>query len=213
MASTYPYQFQPQPPPLPRTTGGKRGPSGPLIVSSSSEDEESDTNECLHPALQQQSNVRTDLLPRNGHILPPACLRSTVGIDRLTSQLPSPRKDSNTACGTEISTSETEVETVLPSNPRAEAHTPSLNFAHEHDHDYDNVASPSSSTSSGPIYVRPPGFKTHAQQVECIRSKLARKKSRPPAVITVKDELKHREETPSKAKTRRGRFSRSHQLC
>ena len=43
MASTLHYTFQPQPPPLPKTTGGKRGPSGPInIASSSSEDEDSD---------------------------------------------------------------------------------------------------------------------------------------------------------------------------
>ena len=38
-------------------------------------------------------------------------------------------------------------------------------FAYELDHDYENVASPCSSTASGPTYVRQPGFRHHAHEV------------------------------------------------
>lgn len=43
--------------------------------------------------------------------------------------------------------------------------------AYEHDHDYENVASPGSSTASGPVYVRPPGFSHHAQEIKKTKKK------------------------------------------
>lgn len=81
------------------------------------------------------------------------------------------------------------------------------NFAYEHDHDYESVSSPCSSTSSGPIYVRPPGFTHHAQDVEVtnVKNKLKKKKYSTP-LATVREGCKKREATPPKLKPRRGTF-------
>ena len=185
--TSFPYPFQPQPPPVPRMTGGKRGPSGPLTVSSSSEDEDSDTSESLPPPPIQQLTVKTGGVPR------------------------SPRKDTAsvmTLASPDVG-AESDVETTpsLPPSPRVSASSPPpSNFAHELDHDYENVASPCSSTASGPIYVRPPGFTHHAQEVESVKSKIVRKKSRPTAVIPIREGFKKREQTPPKTKPRRGEF-------
>ena len=112
----------------------------------------------------------------------------------------------STADGAE-SDCETSASVSLPPSPRSSAVSPpNTNFAHEHDHDYENVASPCSSTNSGPIYVRPPGFTHHAQEVECPRSKIVRKKSRPATMISMREGLKKREQTPPKSKPRRGKF-------
>ncbi|CAH1775412.1 unnamed protein product [Owenia fusiformis] len=64
------------------------------------------------------------------------------------------------------------------------------------DHDYENVASPGSSTSSGPIYVRPAGFKYHGQEIK--QSKSKKKKT-----ISLKDGLRRGEPIPPKGKPRR----------
>ncbi|XP_069121061.1 uncharacterized protein [Argopecten irradians] len=70
--------------------------------------------------------------------------------------------------------------------------------AYEHDHDYENVASPSgSSTASGPVYVRPPGFKHHAQEIK----KTKKKKT---ALLEFRSSgLKKRAPTPPKVRPRR----------
>ncbi|KAL8594612.1 hypothetical protein ACOMHN_011352 [Nucella lapillus] len=222
MASSYPYQFQPQPPPVPpRMTGGKRGPSGPLTVSSSSEDEDSDTSECLPPPPVKPMTVKVAEVPdvppspRNVPVLPLATPRSKIGGGKYASSQFSPRKEmtsvimlvSSDSVGAEGGGNESDTETTpsLPPSPRGAVVSPSSsNFAHEHDHDYENVASPCSSTASGPTYVRPPGFTHHAQEVESVKSKLARKKSRPAAVISLREGFKKREQTPPKTKPKRG---------
>eukprot|EP00916_Digyalum_oweni_P017697 GHVL01029080.1.p1 GENE.GHVL01029080.1~~GHVL01029080.1.p1 ORF type:complete len:244 (+),score=19.45 GHVL01029080.1:722-1453(+) len=215
MASSFPYQFQPQPPPVPRMTGGKRGPSGPLMVSSGSEDEDSDTSECLQPPVIHQVTVKTTVAPKS-----PRCVqivqlptpRMKTGGGKFTpTPIINPRKDTlsvMTVAPPDHIGDETDTETnhpSLPSSPRESVTSPtSSNFATEHDHDYENVASPCSSTASGPIYVRPPGFTHHAQEVESVQSKIVRKKSRPAAVISLREGFKRREQTPPKAKTKRG---------
>ncbi|XP_076451784.1 uncharacterized protein LOC143287572 [Babylonia areolata] len=217
MASSFTFQFQPQPPPVPRMTGGKRGPSGPLIVPSSSEDEDSDTSECQPTPPVQQMPVKMAEVPRsprNIPVLPLATPRSKIGGGKFAPCQLSPRKDTasmitlvsseNVISETVDNDSDTETTPSLPSSPRGAAVSPSLsNFAHEHDHDYENVASPCSSTASGPIYVRPPGFTHHAQEVESVKSKLVRKKSRPAAVISLKEGFKKQEQTPPKTKPKR----------
>ena len=212
----FPYQFQPQPPPVPRMTGGKRGPSGPLTVSSSSEDEDSDTSECLPPAPAQQVTVKTSEAPKSPRpvpVLPLSTPRIKTGGGKFAPSQVSPRKDgvsvltmaSVDQTGAESGESDTETTPSSPPSPRDCATSPPpSSFAHEHDHDYENVASPCSSTASGPIYVRPPGFTHHAQEVESVKSKLARKKSRPAAVISLREGFKKREQTPPKTKPRRG---------
>lgn len=215
MASVLQYQFQPQPPPVPpRMTGGKRGPSGPLTVPSSSEDEDSDTSEST-PSLQPQKNTQmNDTLPGPRVDKMPTVALSPRGKTSGGKFFPaplSPRKDSipiltTTETIDHGADADSDGETVpsLPSSPRLPVSSPSpSSFAHEHDHDYDNVASPCSSTASGPIYVRPPGFTHHAQEVESVKSKIVRKKSRPAAVISLKEGFKRREQTPPKAKPRR----------
>ncbi|XP_046377221.1 uncharacterized protein LOC124149582 [Haliotis rufescens] len=79
--------------------------------------------------------------------------------------------------------------------------SPSIStYGCEHDHDYENVASPNSSTASGPIYVRPPGFKHHAQAIE---AKSRHKKKKTTTLLSLRDGLKKREQTPPKYKARR----------
>ncbi|OWF43082.1 uncharacterized protein LOC110460234 [Mizuhopecten yessoensis] len=70
--------------------------------------------------------------------------------------------------------------------------------AYEHDHDYENVASPSgSSTASGPVYVRPPGFRHHAQEIK----KTKKKKT---ALLEFRSSgLKKRAPTPPKVRPKR----------
>lgn len=69
---------------------------------------------------------------------------------------------------------------------------------YEHDHDYENVASPGgSSTASGPVYVRPPGFQHHAQEIR-------RKKKKSTGLLERREGLKSRAPTPPKVKSRRG---------
>ncbi|CAG5132970.1 unnamed protein product, partial [Candidula unifasciata] len=82
------------------------------------------------------------------------------------------------------------------------------NFAYEHDHDYESVSSPCSSTSSGPVYIRPPGFTHHAQKIEVtnVTNKLKKKKSST-ILATVKEGCKKREATAPKLKPGRGRQS------
>ncbi|CAL1545909.1 unnamed protein product [Lymnaea stagnalis] len=91
-----------------------------------------------------------------------------------------------------------------PVSPKDRSSSPFSNFAYEHDHDYDNIASPSSSTSSGPIYVRPPGFKHHAQEIvaHSVRSNLKKKKCSA-TLVSVREGFKKREATPPKLKPKR----------
>ncbi|KAK6177687.1 hypothetical protein SNE40_015740 [Patella caerulea] len=75
------------------------------------------------------------------------------------------------------------------------------NYATEHDHDYENIASPCSSTASGPTYVRPPGFEHHAQEIVS-NSKIKKKKT---ALFPSRENLRKREQTvtPPKVKPKR----------
>ena len=72
------------------------------------------------------------------------------------------------------------------------------------DHDYENVSSPgSSSTASGPTYVRQPGFTQHAHEV-IAKPKIKKKKTT--ELLSVKNGLRRREPTPPKNKPKRGRY-------
>lgn len=201
MASAFQYQFQPQPPPLPRTTGGKRGPSGPLTVSSSSEDEDCDLKSTTKIIDALPSPHATQIISVSNPIF------HISNGSKVTSGYHSSKKDTITLV-TENTISHSGLEaSTSPSSPRLPAASPPHSqFAHELDHDYDNVSSPNSSTASGPIYIRPPGFKHHAQEVESLKSKLVRKKSRPAAVISLKDGFKQQDQTPTKVKPRRGEY-------
>ncbi|GFN75878.1 hypothetical protein PoB_000238400 [Plakobranchus ocellatus] len=68
---------------------------------------------------------------------------------------------------TSLLLSPTDVSTGSDGDARASSPTSSSSnsFAYELDHDYENVASPCSSTASGPTYVRQPGFRHHAHEV------------------------------------------------
>ncbi len=85
-------------------------------------------------------------------------------------------------------------------------HSPTGHVEHDYalpDHDYENVNSPgNSSTASGPIYVRQPGFTHHAHEVTVSRPKIKKKKT---ALLSVKDGIKRREPTPPKTKPKRGK--------
>ncbi|ESO90458.1 hypothetical protein LOTGIDRAFT_123177 [Lottia gigantea] len=72
----------------------------------------------------------------------------------------------------------------------------SSSYATEHDHDYENIASPCSSTASGPTYVRPPGFEHHAQEI--LSSSVKIKKKKTSALFAHRESLRKREPTPPK---------------
>ena len=131
----------PQPPP-PKQHGGKRGPSGPIQIINSSDEEE--TDHCDSVSLPNPT-------PRNRPVSPSV---STFGCD--------------------------------------------------HDHDYENVASPNSSTASGPVYVRPPGFKHHAHEIVA-KSRIKKKKTATP-FLSLKDGFRRREQTPPKMRPKRGAY-------
>lgn len=91
--------------------------------------------------------------------------------------------------------------------PQVRSKSPSIQQAceaYEHDHDYENVASPVSSTSSGPIYVRPPGFRYHGHEILAKREKIKKKKTTPLLDFPVR--LRRRAPTPPKIKPRKGEF-------
>ena len=70
--------------------------------------------------------------------------------------------------------------------------------------DYDNVSSPCSSTASGPVYVRKPGFTHHAHQIkeEVVKQKVKKKKT----VLSFKDSIKKRDQNLPKSKPKRSKF-------
>ncbi|XP_012944291.1 uncharacterized protein DDB_G0271670 [Aplysia californica] len=355
MASTRPYTFQPQPPPLPRTTGGKRGPSGPInIASSSSEDEDSDqsitdfsppvpsrlsvTDLASGPSTKSNAVITVSSLssPRNNFVtkkstgllpsprslsnashvisgsfnhssgssscssgsnslfgsntissgnginvanhgaigqsvttttttplinnansstsssLPPAVpgpltiqAHSTLNNktsafttqNSLTSNATNSTASSSITCGNNAGGSSSSssdngnatnsantgslvaattsssasspssrtcsVPEAASTSPRERSCSPASNFAYEHDHDYENVASPCSSTASGPTYVRPPGFNHHAQEITVSSKNKLKKKKSSAAFISVRDGFKKREATPPKIKPKR----------
>ncbi|XP_013416853.1 uncharacterized protein LOC106178273 [Lingula anatina] len=91
-----------------------------------------------------------------------------------------------------ISVSSTSTTTSSPSTPSPNASS-----------DYENVASPGgSSTASGPIYVRPPGFAHHGQEIlKTPASKPSWRKKR--AILAMKEGLKKREPTPPRPKSKK----------
>ncbi|XP_011434467.1 uncharacterized protein [Magallana gigas] len=86
----------------------------------------------------------------------------------------------------------------LPPSPRSSVNSSSsVQHAYEHDHDYENVASPSgSSTASGPVYIRPPGFRHHAQEIKKVKKKKTTE-------FDFKSALKKRAPTPPKVRPKR----------
>ncbi|XP_061197517.1 uncharacterized protein LOC133205681 [Saccostrea echinata] len=86
----------------------------------------------------------------------------------------------------------------LPPSPRSSVNSSSsIQHAYEHDHDYEPAASPSgSSTASGPVYIRPPGFKHHAQEIKKVKKKKT-------TVFDFKSALKKRAPTPPKVRPKR----------
>lgn len=190
-------------PPCVKQTGAKRGAPGPLIVTTS--DEDSSDGEAIplsgrgHVSrVSPRSNVTsiTDTYPSLKLDL------SRALTDKL---LPEAKQDSHRH---EIHRHEkSEVRQLhVAHTARAASPSPEAGFSahrqacdgYEHDHDYENVASPSgSSTASGPVYVRPPGFQHHAQEIR-------RKKKKSNGLLERREGLKSRAPTPPKVKPRRG---------
>lgn len=172
-------------PPCVKLTGGKRGAPGPLIVTTSDEDS------CSDGELPQAS-PRAPLASR---ISPRSNLNDTFH--------PNLKLDLQTVIRTDAR-SETKTDIV---RPRASSPSPTPNphqqafDGYEHDHDYENVASPSgSSTASGPVYVRPPGFQHHAHE---FRQETRRKKKKPTGLLNRREGIKSRAPTPPKVRARR----------
>ncbi|RUS73953.1 hypothetical protein EGW08_018291, partial [Elysia chlorotica] len=75
-----------------------------------------------------------------------------------------PKSDTAASSTLQLSPSEASSEGDVHANSPTSSSSNSC-FAYELDHDYENVASPCSSTASGPTYVRQPGFRHHAHEV------------------------------------------------
>lgn len=180
-------------PPCVKITGGKRGAPGPLIVTTSDEDS-SDGEFPQSPRapvsrISPRANV-TDTYP-------------SFKLD-LTRALPT---DTGHTSRTEAYRQERTEVRVPPHTARPASPSPQPGYnahrqaceGYEHDHDYENVASPSgSSTASGPVYERPPGFIHHGQEIR-------RKKKKSTGLLERREGLKSRAPTPPKLKPRRGR--------
>ncbi|WAR15660.1 hypothetical protein MAR_005765 [Mya arenaria] len=205
-------------PPCVKLTGGKRGAPGPLIVTTSDEDS-SDGENCqqspralLNPRPSPRANV-TDTYPSLK-----LDLSRTLVSDKLTSEKLFSNNNNNNHANSNVSTNErtshgqethrherTEVRLQGGAHTaRAASRSPEAGYSahkqacdgYEHDHDYENVASPSgSSTASGPVYVRPPGFTYHAQEI--------RRKKKKSGLLDRREGLKSRAPTPPKVKPRR----------
>ena len=149
--------------------------------------------------------------------LPPASVHKTHGgkkgatslikfddevIPIITPRLNHSQGSKRVAAGPLVTTSDEEEssDVSLPPSPRSNVTSLNQNReACEHDHDYENVASPSgSSTASGPVYERPPGFRFHAHEI-----KKTKKKKTAVSFMDFKSGLKKRAPTPPKVKPRR----------
>lgn len=183
-------------PPCVKINGGKRGAPGPLIVTTSDED----SSDGEFPQSPRGHVTRITPKPNSN----------------ITDTYPSFKLDLTRVLPTDTgSTSRTETYRQERSELRNHSHTarpaspspqPGYNAhrqaceGYEHDHDYENVASPSgSSTASGPVYERPPGFTHHAQEIR-------RKKKKSTGLLERREGLKSRAPTPPKVKPRRGNF-------
>lgn len=174
-------------------TGGKRGAPGPLIVTTS--DEDSSDGE----PLQQSpgAHVFTRISPRaNVTDMYPSL---KLDLSRTFSEFKSDRDRAELFrldWTTEMKTQSTAVQALSTLPDSAHAHQQACE-GYEHDHDYENVASPSgSSTASGPVYVRPPGFKHHAHEIR-------RKKKKPSGLLDRREGIKSRAPTPPKVRPKR----------
>lgn len=171
-------------PPCIKLTGGKRGAPGPLIVTTSDEDSGSDGE---LPQASPRAPLATRISPRSN----------------LTDTYPNLKLDLHSVIRTDART-DTRTDIVRPRasspSPTPTPHQQAYD-GYEHDHDYENVASPSgSSTASGPVYVRPPGFQHHAQE---IRQEARRKKKKPTGLLDRREGIRSRAPTPPKVKARR----------
>lgn len=180
-------------PPCVKLTGGKRVAPGPLIVTTS--DEDSSDGEVFPPSPRAQPTSR--ISPR-ANVASDAY--SSLKLDLSRTLQDRHDKGPDTSSRHERSENRVHSFTARASSPSPE---PTVNAhrqayeGYEHDHDYENVASPSgSSTASGPVYVRPPGFQHHAQEIR-------RKKKKPTGLLDRREGLKSRAPTPPKVKPRR----------
>ena len=192
-------------PPCVKQTGAKRGAPGPLIVTTS--DEDSSDGEAIP-------------LSARGHV---SRVSPRANVTSITDTYPSLKLDLSRALSDKLlpdakqDTHRHEIhrhekpevrQLHVAHTARAASPSPEAGFSahrqacdgYEHDHDYENVASPSgSSTASGPVYVRPPGFQHHAQEIR-------RKKKKSTVLLEQRREgLKSRAPTPPKVKPRRGK--------
>lgn len=193
-------------PPCVKLTGGKRGAPGPLIVTTSDEDSASD-GESILPAspravFTSRISPRANLTENHPPNLKLDLTR--VLFDRSSDksmEIPeSFRYDRNSEHKCESRSQYQGTSRTVsppPSGPGSNSHHQQACDGYEHDHDYENVASPSgSSTASGPVYIRPPGFQHHAQEIR-------RKKKKSPGLLDRREGLKSRAPTPPKVKPRR----------
>jgi hypothetical protein len=165
------------PPATPKQTGGKRGaPGAPLLILHESDDDLGDLDS-LPPS--PRAAIGNTPSPRNLQASLPSSLPSSLPLS-LPLSLPSSLPSS------------------LPFDHQAY-------HAYEHDHDYENVASPTSSTASGPIYVRPPGFKHHAQEITAKRVK-KKKTATAGALVDIREGIRRRAPTPPKLRPKRGKI-------
>lgn len=180
-------------PPCVKLTGGKRGAPGPLIVTTS--DEDSSDGEVLQQS--PRAHVTARISPRaNVSDMYPS-LKLDLSRTYAEFKTDRDRLDPYRQERSEIKT--------YPATARVSSPSPDQGYSshrqacegYEHDHDYENVTSPSgSSTASGPVYVRPPGFQHHAQEIR-------KKKKKPTGLLDRREGLKSLAPTTPKMKHRR----------
>ena len=194
-------------PPCVKLTGGKRGAPGPLIVTTSDEDSASDGEN--FPVNSPRATLTSRISPRS-NFTDSRTFATSDTYPNLKLDLSRALTDRNERHPETTFTrheprceTRTQPPTARTSSP-SPSPTPGLTShqqacdGYEHDHDYENVASPSgSSTASGPIYVRPPGFEHHAQEIR-------RKKKKSTGLLDRREGLKSRAPTPPKMRSKRG---------
>ena len=172
--------------------GGKRGLTLNNQPSSQDEQDENMNLPSTHPKTGGKKGAPAGLITitDQGEIIPLGSVHNSLQQQGSKRGAPGPL----------VTTSDEETDS-LPPSPRSNVTSSSSVHQESYalDHDYENVASPGgSSTASGPVYIRPPGFKHHAQEIKKV------KKKKTAAFLDTRNGLKKRAPTPPKMRQRKG---------
>ncbi|KAK3105020.1 hypothetical protein FSP39_015310 [Pinctada imbricata] len=173
--------------------GGKRGHNISSNFNTSFEEDENCNFPAAHPKMtggKKGAPQGLITVTDEGEIIPLGNVHNTLQQQGSKRGAPGPL----------VTTSDEEETDSLPPSPRSSVASSSSVHQHsvELDHDYENVASPGgSSTASGPVYIRPPGFKHHAQEIKKV------KKKKTASFLDANNGLKRRAPTPPKMRQRK----------